>query len=151
MVHFAGHGLAFPNAEEESFLALDLDAEPKQTLTVEGISSQPRPLELLVLSACETHAGKVDQSEGVISLARSATLAGARSVVSTLWQVPQKDKPGFFEDYYQFLTSGAPRSEALCLAQRKLLARSPKLNHPYYWAAYINLGDGGPIPEELLP
>ena len=148
LIHFAGHGLAYPVAEEASFLALDLDSRPQKKLTVEAMASAPRPLELLVLSACETHAGKVDQSEGVISLARAASLAGAHSVVSTLWQVPQKDKPDFFADYYRFLKTGEYRSAALRRAQIRLLLEE---DHPYFWAAYINLGAGNPLPEQLLP
>lgn len=152
VIHFSGHGIAFPQSPEYSFLALNLDNENGPVLmTAADLSSRRLPVELLVLSACETNRGEIDQGEGIISLARSGALAGANSVVSSLWSVPQEDKPLFFRKYYEMLAGNSRRDEAIRAAQLEVMKASPFSSHPYYWAAFQNLGAGEELPSSLLP
>ena len=151
IVHFTGHGIPQPRDPEASFLALHVTADVDPVvLTVADLARQPLNAELLVLSACGTHDGKVDRAEGTLSLARAGLIAGARSVVSSLWPVPQQDKAALFYHYYRFLAQGMRRDEALAEAQRAFIRDNPFQANPLYWAAFVNIGEGEELPAQLL-
>jgi len=98
--------------------------------------------ELVVLSACDTGLGEVHIGEGVMGLRRSFMLAGAKTLVMSLWKVPDKETRELMEDFYDRLLDGAPRAEALRKAQLAMKAKHP---NPYYWGAFICQGDPSPI------
>lgn len=102
--------------------------------------------ELVVLSACDTAAGSAVALEGVLGLRRAFAQAGARSVLSTLWAVP--DRPGklLATAFHRQLLDGASRAEALTLAQQEVRRRYP---HPYAWGAFVLHGEPGPLPDTL--
>ena len=93
---------------------------------------------LVVLSACDTGVGEVRNGEGVYGLRRAFVLAGAESVVMSLWPVSDYPTRKLMTDYYQNLKQGLGRGEALRQAQLRLL--NDKL-HPFYWANFIQSGD----------
>jgi CHAT domain-containing protein/tetratricopeptide (TPR) repeat protein len=99
--------------------------------------------ELVVLSACQTGLGKVEPGEGVFGFRRSFVLAGARTVVLSLWEVPDNPTRELMEDFY-LLLQARPRAEALRAAKLRLRARYPDTAS---WAAFICQGDPGPLPE----
>ncbi|MDH3220432.1 MAG: CHAT domain-containing protein, partial [Gammaproteobacteria bacterium] len=99
--------------------------------------------ELVVLSACETGLGNIKQGEGVFGLQRAFTLAGANTVVMSLWNVPDKETRELMVDFYGRITNGQPRAEALRQAQ---MAMKKKYPDPLYWGAFICLGDPSPLP-----
>ena len=98
--------------------------------------------ELVVLSACDTGLGDVHIGEGVMGLRRSFMLAGAKTLVMSLWKVPDKETRELMEEFYDRLLEGAPRAEALRQAQLSMKAKHP---NPYYWGAFICQGDPSPI------
>lgn len=98
--------------------------------------------ELVVLSACETGLGEVRTGEGVFGLRRAFVLAGARTLVMSLWKVPDQQTQELMEDFYRRLTAGQGRADALREAQRSLQARYPE---PLYWGAFICQGEPGPM------
>ena len=98
--------------------------------------------ELVVLSACETGLGETQIGEGVFGLRRAFVLAGARTLVMSLWKVPDQQTQMLMEDFYHRLQAGQPRAEALREAQLALRARYPA---PYYWGAFICQGETGPL------
>jgi len=98
--------------------------------------------ELVVLSACETGLGEVRRGEGVFGLRRAFALAGARTLVMSLWKVPDRQTQELMEDMYGRLRSGTPRAEALREAQ---LAMSEQYPHPFFWGAFICQGEPGPL------
>jgi CHAT domain-containing protein/Flp pilus assembly protein TadD len=106
--------------------------------------------ELVVLSACETGLGEVRAGEGVFGLQRSFVLAGVKTLVMSLWKVPDTQTQELMEDFYQRLLSGQSRADALRQAQLALKERYPD---PLYWGAFICQGDPGPLvsltPEEM--
>jgi tetratricopeptide (TPR) repeat protein len=100
--------------------------------------------ELVVLSACETGLGQVHVGEGVFGLRRAFVLAGAKTLVMSLWKVPDLQTQELMVDFYQRILAGQPRAEALRQAQLALKARHPD---PYYWGAFICQGDPGPMAQ----
>jgi CHAT domain-containing protein len=96
--------------------------------------------ELVVLSACETGLGAVQVGEGVLGLRRSFVVAGAQTLVMSLWKVPDQQTQELMEDYYRRILDGLPRADALREAQLAMKARHPE---PRYWGAFICEGDPG--------
>lgn len=101
---------------------------------------------LVVLSACETGVGKVSNGEGVYGLRRALVIAGAESLVMSLWQVDDLATRDLMTRFYRKLELGEGRSAALRAAQLETLAK-PAQHHPFYWAAFQPTGDGSPIKE----
>ncbi|MEM6252881.1 MAG: CHAT domain-containing protein [Cyanobacteria bacterium P01_D01_bin.156] len=99
---------------------------------------------LVVLSACETGLGDVDNGEGVYGLRRAFTLAGAESQLMSLWQVSDYGTSEFMQRYYQKLKDSMGRSEAMRQVQQEMMVDAA-YSHPYYWAAFILSGDWTPI------
>jgi CHAT domain-containing protein len=97
--------------------------------------------ELAMLSACETGLGRVQAGEGVYGLRRALVLAGVRTQVASLWKVDDAATRDLVADYYRRLGAGAGRSQALREAQLAML-KDPGRRHPYYWAAFIVIGEG---------
>ncbi|MDR9401855.1 MAG: tetratricopeptide repeat protein [Halothece sp. Uz-M2-17] len=96
--------------------------------------------ELVVLSACETAVGRVIAGEGVYGLRRAFTLAGAQAQLMSLWKVADQETKNLMIEYYQRLQQGEGRGEALRQVQLEMLA-DPATAHPYFWAAFIPIGD----------
>jgi CHAT domain-containing protein len=103
-----------------------------------------RGTQLVVLSACETGLGEVQQGEGVYGLRRALVLAGAQSQLVSLWKVADAQTQALMVDYYQRLLKGEGRSGALREAQKVMIA-SPATQHPYYWAAFVPIGNWMPL------
>jgi len=100
--------------------------------------------QLVVLSACETGVGDVQNGEGVYGLRRALVLAGAESQVTSLWKVSDEATKDLMVDYYTRLLKGEGRSEALRNAQLAMM-KSKDRAHPYYWAAFVPIGNWTPL------
>lgn len=112
-------------------------------LTAEDVSGMDLlDTDLVVLSACETGLGEVQVGEGVFGLRRAFVLAGAKTLVMSLWKVPDQQTQELMEDFYRRILAGQPRAEALRQAQLAMKAKYPD---PYYWGAFICQGDPGPL------
>ncbi len=95
---------------------------------------------LVTLSACDTGVGEVKDGEGVYGLRRAFVLAGAETLVMTLWPVSDYVTREVMTSYYTGLKQGLGRGEALRQAQLALLKRQGR-SHPFYWAGFIQSGD----------
>lgn len=100
--------------------------------------------QLAVLSACETGVGQVQNGEGVYGLRRALVLAGVRTQVVSLWKVDDAATQAFMGHYYRYVLNGMGRSAALRTTQQKM-RESLAWTHPYYWAAFVVIGDATPL------
>jgi CHAT domain-containing protein len=95
---------------------------------------------VVTLSACETGVGEVKNGEGVYGLRRAFFLAGAETLVMSLWPVSDRVTREMMTAYYTELKNGLGRSEALRQAQLAMLKRKDR-QHPFYWASFIQSGE----------
>jgi CHAT domain-containing protein/Tfp pilus assembly protein PilF len=99
---------------------------------------------MAVLSACETGLGETRRGDGVYGLRRAIVMAGAETLVMSLWQVSDDATRELMTAFYTRLKAGLPRSTALWEVQRDML-RSTTRRHPYYWGSFILSGADGPV------
>jgi CHAT domain-containing protein len=95
---------------------------------------------LVTLSACDTGIGEVKNGEGVYGLRRAFLLAGAETLVMSLWPVSDSVTREVMTTYYTGLKQGLGRGEALRRAQLAMLTRKNR-QHPFYWASFIQSGE----------
>jgi CHAT domain-containing protein/Tfp pilus assembly protein PilF len=98
--------------------------------------------QLVVLSACDTGRGQVQLGQGVQGLRRSLVVAGAETLVMSLWKVNDDSTRLLMDAYYRNLLAGQGRAFALHEAMRSLRASRP---HPHEWAPFIALGSDAPL------
>ena len=95
---------------------------------------------LVTLSACDTGVGEVRNGEGVNGLRRAFVLAGAETLVMSLWPVSDYVTREMMTAYYTYLRAGAGRGDALRRVKLEMLKR-PGRRHPFYWASFIQSGE----------
>lgn len=141
VVHFATHGQFSSNPNQTFILAADkrIKVADLDTLLKSRAQKRTEPIELLVLSACQTAAG---DNRAALGLAGVALSAGARSTLASLWQIGDDSTADFIDQFYDKLMTGenTTTAQALREAQLKLL-ETPEYNRPMYWAPYVLVGN----------
>jgi CHAT domain-containing protein len=142
-VHFAAHGVLNERLLLESALAFTpASAEAgvdRGLLHAWEIFERVRlDADLVTLSACSSAAGTEVAGEGILGLTRAFQYAGARSVLASLWRVPDKSTPPFMRQFYGALKAGLPKDEALRRAQVAAIRAG---HHPIRWASFQLYGD----------
>ena len=94
----------------------------------------------MTLSACDTGLGEVKNGEGVYGLRRALVLAGAETLVMSLWPVSDYVTREMMSEYYKGLRQGLGRGEALRQVKFAMLKRKDR-QHPFYWASFIQSGE----------
>lgn len=97
-----------------------------------------RPVELVTLSACRTAEG---DDRTPLGIAGVALKSGARSVLGSLWPVSDSATQELFTSFYSHLhDESLSKAQALQQAQAALI-RNPEHHHPFFWAAFIIVGN----------
>lgn len=141
-LHLATHGQMNDENAAYSFIAFAQTGDTVQReelLFVNDIYNLNLPAEMVVLSACETGIGDLQNGEGIISLARAFSYAGAQSIITTLWKVNDQRTGQLMEYFYEELAKGVRKEVALYQAKNRL--RADFAEHPYYWAGFIPIGN----------
>jgi CHAT domain-containing protein len=169
IVHLATHGLANARQPLASFIALGapeasrveaLDRRQQQSgsywpqsrffsqflddqgrhglLTAEQILYLPLPADLVTLSACQTGLGQIS-GDGMIGLARSFLVAGARAVLVSQWSVSDEATAELMLAFYRYYLAIDDKALALQRAMQELRARA-EFAHPRYWAPFVVVG-----------
>jgi CHAT domain-containing protein len=126
--------------------ALDTEGDSIGIVTAEKILGlKLRGTEMVVLSACDTGLGDVQSGEGVFGLRRAFTQAGAKSLVMSLWSVPDKETQELMVQFYKNILSGRMnRCQALrqaVLNQMQIVKERYGFPHPLYWGAFVFMGE----------
>jgi CHAT domain-containing protein len=165
VLHLATHGFFYTNTEKDGFAGYQLNTLINNPLLCSGIllSGASNALngaviegedgiltaqealnlnldqtELVVLSACETGQGKIENGEGVYGLQRAFQMAGAKSVIVSLWKVDDKATSQLMSSFYDnWFNKNMTKRNAFAEAQRKLMEQYPD---PHYWAAFVIVG-----------
>jgi len=139
IVHVASHGEFGASAQETFVLTHDSRINLNELEgMLGGTNYRNQPVQLLVLSACETAAG---DDRSALGLAGIAVKAGARSALATLWSVSDNASMQLVGDFYKGLGQpGESKAQALRQAQLALLA-DKRYRHPYYWSPFLLIGN----------
>ncbi|NEQ33582.1 MAG: CHAT domain-containing protein [Leptolyngbya sp. SIO4C5] len=163
VLHLATHAAFVPGVPEDSFILFGNGDTPTlrdiESWTLNGV-------DLVVLSACETGVGGLGNGEEILGLGYTFQLQGARAVLSSLWQVSDQGTQVLMTAFYDALSQGMSKAEALQQAQATLITgdfsataaaragigivnqqtgeafTAETLDHPYYWAPFILIGNG---------
>jgi CHAT domain-containing protein len=155
IVHIATHGFFVPpEADHGSHTYLEAmlqsgiilanannpkpDEEDGILTAYEAMNLNWDATQLVVLSACETGLGTIEAGEGVYGLQRTLKIAGAQSILMSLWKVDDTATQELMRLLYQNWLRGKSIRIAFRLAQQKLREKYPE---PYYWGAFVILGD----------
>ncbi len=136
MIHLAVHGAFNLDKPLNSALLLAADRNNDGLLRASDLYNLSLNADLVTLSACETALGKVATGDDVVGFTRGFLYAGARSLISSLWQVDDQATRDLMVNFYTNLPKMS-KDEALRQAQ---LAVKKQYPHPYYWAAFLLTG-----------
>ncbi len=145
IIHIATHSLMDNRQPELSgilFSMVDEKGAPRDGfLPLHQIYGLDLDAGLVVLSACESGAGKDQRGEGLLGMTRGFLYAGVSQLVVSLWKVDDRSTAELMKRFYhQLLEAGHPPAEALARAQRSMLD-DPAWSAPWNWAGFVFLGD----------
>ncbi|RDY60161.1 CHAT domain-containing protein [Flagellimonas nanhaiensis] len=101
---------------------------------------------LAILTACETGKPTYQPGEGMISLAHAFNYAGSESILTSLWQIDEQSSTQILDYFYDYLSEGKPKDEALRLAKLDYLQNADgRTLHPQYWAGLVLMGNTSAI------
>ena len=143
ILHFSTHGTLNNAAPMYSYLTLaEVGANDDGLLEAWELMQLDLKADLAVLSACETARGRIGAGEGVIGFSWAMFIAGVPSTVVSQWKVDSASTRDLMVNFHRSLISKQTKGEALRQASLKLM-RNPETSHPFYWAGFVLVGDGG--------
>jgi CHAT domain-containing protein/Tfp pilus assembly protein PilF len=149
ILHLATHGVFDDAIPMNSHLVLAPPTQPGEDGILEAweIANLDLKSDLVVLSACESARGKARKGEGVIGMTWALFVAGSPSLVVSQWKVDSASTTDFMLAFYRDRAPASKpgaKSAALRSAALKLL-RTSEYAHPFYWGAFVLVGDDGAI------
>lgn len=147
VIHLAVHGVANTERPDSAALILLSDAGAKEDglLQFSEVLQLRLNARLVVLSACDTAVGRLQGQDGAATLSRAFLLAGARSVVSTLWAVDDTVSAFLMKRFYQGIVNGRDAATALTQAKRDVIRTFGAKALPYHWGGFVLEGAAKPI------
>ena len=145
ILHFTTHGTLNNASPMYSYLSL-AEGGPNDDGLLEAWEFMQLDLkaELAVLSACETARGHIGAGEGVIGFSWAMFIAGIPSTVVSQWKVESASTRDLMVNFHRSLISPSKPTKTDALRQAALkLMRNPETSHPFYWAGFVLVGDGG--------
>jgi CHAT domain-containing protein len=143
-LHFAVHGIMDARHPELSGLVFSLVNSKGEAqdgyLRLGDIYRLRLAADLVVLSSCNSALGKDMESEGIVGLPYAFLNAGAKRIISTLWNVDDAATARFMERFYHYLHDGQSPASALRNAQSDI-ANAPVQSSPYYWGGFVLQGE----------
>lgn len=145
VVHFATHGLLdgrHPELSALVFSLVDRQGRPQNGfLEMQDVYNLNLPVDLVVLSACQSALGKEIYGEGLIGMTRGFMYAGASRVVATLWSVDDVATAELMRQFYgAMFQQGLSPAAALRAAQVEM-QKQVRWKDPYYWAGFVLEGE----------
>ncbi len=154
IIHLSTHGVADSRKGHASYIAFysAKNSLAYSCLYTHNLTTVPLSADLVTLSACQTGLGSWQRGEGVFSVARACAQAGAKSVVTTLWDINDKASLNIMARFYRHLSNGIPKDEALRKAKLEFMTetsfQSIDAANPGIWSAFILIGDRSSIPRK---
>ena len=145
ILHFATHGFFDLKHPEHSGLLLStLDEQGKDQkgfIELQDVYSLRAPVDLVVMSACQTALGQDVRGEGLVGLTRGFMYAGATTVVASLWKVDDEATAELMKRFYtEMLENQKTPDEALRIAQNSI-RQTPGWSAPHFWAGFTLQGE----------
>jgi CHAT domain-containing protein len=145
IIHFATHGLVDSKEPQFSglvFSLVDKEGNPQNGfLSLQDIYNLDLPVDLVVLSACETALGKEIDGEGLLGLTRGFMYAGAPRVVASLWNINDVAAAELMAKFYVALEKKHLHPAAALRDAQTEMWKQDRWRHPYYWAAFQFQGE----------
>ncbi|WP_170110647.1 CHAT domain-containing protein [Flavilitoribacter nigricans] len=148
ILHLATHAEANSVQGENSFLVFAYTDQPDEQmlLHVRDLYGLQLNADLVVLSACETGIGELRQGEGIISLARAFSYAGAKSLITSLWKIDDQHTQQLMAGFYAYLNAGVSKDSSLRRAKLDYLkTHSGREAFPANWSGFVAIGDTSSI------
>jgi CHAT domain-containing protein len=143
IIHIAAHGIgAVMEPDRAAFVLAPGNDREDGYWQAREIRRSRLTADLVTLSACESGVGRLQGEEGVMNIARTFLVAGAKSVLASLWDNDDRFTATVMTHFYKHIADGESAAEALGAAQSELVAEFGKDAQPYYWAGFMVIGDG---------
>lgn len=145
IVHIATHGISSKSSPQLSGIFLDQNTiDTTQNITNDGflylgeLFTLPVKANLVVLSACKTGVGKLEEGEGVMALPRGFIFAGVPNLMVSLWKIHDQKTKDLMVDFYTHLLDGQPYAKAL---QQAKIQQIQQGQLPMDWSGIVLIGE----------
>ncbi len=150
ILHLATHGKVDTESEDFSFLAFSKNQSTNPDdyfLYLREIYNLPVHARMVILSACETGTGKLFEGEGIASIARGFSYAGAESLIATRWNINDKTTSLLMGMFLGNINAGMTKDDALQTAILSYIdTQNHHYAHPFYWSSFMAIGNMATVP-----
>lgn len=145
ILHIAAHGIVNNVSPMYSQIVLSTGPEGKDDAVLEAweIMEMDLGADLAVLAACDSGRGRYGRGEGMIGLSWAFFVAGCPTTVASQWSIDAESTTELMVEFHRNLRAGLSKAEALRRAEIKMLKGDARYRHPFYWAPFAVIGNGG--------